>query len=412
MGKKVVVIGTFDTKGVVYNFLIGLLQQKGMEVITVNTGVLEHEALFPVQVPAEKVAAAGGTTLAELRSDQDRGKAVAAMSAGARQIIDELFGREPFDAIIGMGGTAGTNIVTSAMLGLPYGLPKICLSTVASGNVAPYVGISDIMMLPSLTDISGINSLSELYIGHAAGALAGMLATTRHATKDKPVIGASMFGNTTACVNNCREQLSAKGFEVLVFHATGTGGRVMEKLTQDGLIQGVLDITTTEWADTICGGVFDAGPERLDAPGKKNLPHLITPGCIDMCNFGAPASVPGQYKDRLFYQWNPNVTLMRTTREENKRMGEIFADKANAAKRTTAFIIPLQGFSILDSVNDRGEAQPFWDPAADKAFIEGLKSKLDPSVEVAEVDANINDPLFADRAVELFSVLYRRITQE
>src|SRR5690606_2575667 len=198
------------------------------------------------------------------------------------------------------------------------------------------------------------------------------------------------------------------GFEVLVFHATGTGGRVLEKLVADGAVQGVLDITTTEWADTICGGVFDAGRGRLDAPGLRGIPHLIAPGCLDMCNFGAPATVPDRYKDRLFYQWNPNVTLMRTTAAENQEMGEIFAQKANAAKKTTAFIVPLKGFSILDSLNEKNEPQAFWDPAADQAFLRGLKSKLDPSVDVLEINANINEPLFAERAVTLFSLMYHK----
>ncbi len=408
MNNKVVVIGTFDSKGIEYQFLIETLKKKGSRVITINTGVMPSESLFPVDVSPEEIAQAGGVELSELRKENDRGHAVAVMSAGAGKVVDELFRREKFDGIIGMGGTAGTNITTSAMRGLPFGLPKICLSTVAAGDVSPYVGISDIVMFPSLTDIAGINSLTEMSISNAAGALVGMMETDQRSDRNLPVVAISMFGNTTTCVNNCREQLVRQGFEVLVFHATGTGGRVMEKLVAEGAVQGVLDITTTEWADTICGGVFDAGRERLGAPGSRSIPHLIAPGCLDMCNFGAPATVPSRYNGRVFYQWNPNVTLMRTTEEENQQMGEIFAQKANAAKNTTAFIVPLKGFSILDSINEKKEPQPFWDPAADQAFLRGLKNKLDPAVDVLEINANINEPLFAERAVALFSLMYHK----
>ncbi len=230
----------------------------------------------------------------------------------------------------------------------------------------------------------------------------GMINMSKEFTDDKPVIAASMFGNTTPCIDHCRQILNEKGFEVLVFHATGAGGKTMEKLIKERTMQGALDITTTEWADTICGGVFDAGPERLDGPGQKGIPHLISPGCIDMCNFGNPATIPSKYKDRLFYQWNPNVTLMRTTAEENYRMGEIFAKKANASKGRVAFLIPLKGFSMLDSVNEKNEPQIFWDPVADNAFIEALKTHINPGIEIVELDVNINDPIFAEKAVEIF----------
>jgi uncharacterized protein (UPF0261 family) len=327
------------------------------------------------------------------------------MSDGLAATLKDLYAKEGFDGVMGMGGTAGTNVVTSGIRGLPYGLPKICVSTVASGDVSPYVGISDIIMIPSLVDISGLNPLSQAIFTNAAGALAGMVEARKDTGKQsagKPAIAASMFGNTTPCIDACREALNKKGYEVLVFHATGAGGKTMEKLIDEGLVQGVLDITTTEWADTLCGGVFDAGPGRLDGPGKAGIPHLISPGCIDMCNFGNPDTIPSKYKDRLFYKWNPQVTLMRTTAEENRRMGEIFAEKANKAKEKVAFIIPLKGYSMLDSVNDKGEPQLFWDPKADKAFIDGLKSKLNSGIDVIEVDANINDKAFSNKAVEVF----------
>ncbi len=405
MAKKVVVVGAFDTKAEEYKLLIDLIKEKNFQVIAVNTGVMGSTDIFSVDILADVVAQAGGTDIETLRKANDRGRAIAVMSDGLGTIIKDLYAKEKFDGIIGMGGTAGTNVVTSGMRPLPYGIPKICVSTVASGDVTPYVGISDIIMIPSLTDISGLNSLSQTIFTNAVGALAGMIEMEkRESSKEstKPIIAASMFGNTTPCIDACREALILKGYEVLVFHSTGAGGKTMEKLIDQGDVQGALDITTTEWADTLCGGVFDAGSTRLDAPGKAGIPHLIAPGCIDMCNFGNPDTIPSKYKDRLFYKWNPQVTLMRTTEEENRKLGEIFAEKANISKGKVTFIIPLKGYSMLDSKDDKNEPQLFWDPAADKAFIEGLKSRLKPEINIIEIDANINDPIFSKKAVEAF----------
>lgn len=401
MSKKFVVVGTFDTKGEEYNYLIALIKNKGGEIITINTGVFGSTDLFEVDVSASEVTMAGGNDLVALRQAKDRGKAIAAMSLGVAAFVKTLWQKERFDGIIGMGGTAGTHIVSSAMRELPFGVPKICLTTVASGDISPYIGINDIVMIPSLTDISGIHSLSKIFIGNAVGALLGMADIPREIQQTGRTIAASMFGNTTPCIDHCRKLLTDKDYEVLVFHATGAGGRTMEKLILEGAIQGVLDITTTEWADNLCGGVFDAGRERLDSPGMMGIPHLIAPGCIDMCNFGSPATIPSKYKDRLFYEWNPNVTLMRTNRDENRALGKIFAQKANLAKGKIVFIIPLRGFSMLDALNENNEPELFWDESADRAFIDGLKSELNPKIEVEELDANINDPSFSARSVEM-----------
>ncbi|CAN5313003.1 Tm-1-like ATP-binding domain-containing protein [soil metagenome] len=402
MAKKIVVIGAFDTKAIEYKFVIDLLKEKGYQLITINTGVMDSSDLFTIDIQSEEIAKAGGTSIDELRKANDRGKAIKIMSEGAGIIVRNLYKKEKFEGIIGMGGTAGTNMVTAGMRTLPFGLPKICISTVASGDVSPYLETSDITMVPSLTDIAGINSFSKIFLTNAVGALVGMMENKRDSESENPIIAASMFGNTTPCIDRCRDILNKNGFEVLVFHATGAGGKIMEKLINDGIVKGALDITTTEWADTICGGVFNAGTERLDGPGKMGIPHLIAPGCIDMCNFGSPDTIPVKYKDRLFYQWNPNVTLMRTTEEENRKLGEIFAQKANNSKGNIAFIIPMKGFSMLDSINEKNEPQVFWNPSADKAFIEGLKSNLKPGIEIEEVDANINDSKFSERAVEKF----------
>ena len=397
--KKICLIGALDTKGPEYAFLRERILSKGQDVLVVNTGVLGSTTLFPVDVEASDVAEAGGGSLETLRERQDRGEAMRIMCAGAAAIVKSLHDDGKINGIIGMGGTGGTTVVTSAMRALPVGVPKVCVSTAASGNVAAYVGTKDVVMMPSIVDVAGINRVSRIVFSRAAGAICGMVeADVPDSNDDKPVIAASMFGNTTECVNACMENLSARGYEVLVFHATGTGGKTMESLVNEGLVDAVLDITTTEWADTVCGGVFDAGPERLDAAGQMGIPHLIVPGCVDMANFGGMETVPDRYKkgDRTFYEWNPSVTLMRTNGEENERMGTVFAEKANAAKGPVAFLIPLRGVSILD-----GDGERFCDRETDKVMFDAIKANLNEGIAVVEMENNINDPEFSTKAVEM-----------
>jgi uncharacterized protein (UPF0261 family) len=403
MSKRILMLGAFDTKGEEYAFLREQILAQGDHVVSMNTGVMGSTNLFPVDIPAEEVAAAGNGDLAALRQKKDRGEAMKVMSAGAAARTVALYAADPFDGIIGMGGTGGSSVVTAAMRALPVGVPKVCVSTAASGDTSAYVGSKDITMIPSIVDVAGLNRISRIIFTQAAGAISGMAsASVPEAGEDKPIITASMFGNTTEAVNAARAALTDKGYEVFVFHATGAGGKTMESLVREGLVDAVLDITTTEWADTICGGVFDAGPERLSAPGEMGIPHLIVPGCVDMANFGGMGTVPQKYKDagRLFYEWNPSVTLMRTNAEENRQMGEIFAQKANAAKGPVAFLIPLRGVSILD-----GDGQLFEDRAADQAMFDAIKANLRPDIPVVEMDANINDPAFAAKAVEMMLAL-------
>ena len=386
--KKICMIGAFDTKGAEYAYLRKCIHAKGYEVLAVNTAVLGSTDLFAVDVEAEEVAEAGGASLEQLRADKDRGRAMKVMCAGAPVIAKSLYDAGRIDGIIGMGGTGGTTVVTAAMRALPVGVPKVCVSTAASGDVSAYVGTKDITMIPSIVDVAGINRISRIIFSRAAGAVCGMAeAEIGRSEQDKPIITASMFGNTTECVNACAEKLSARGYEVLIFHATGTGGRIMEDLVRQGLVDAVLDITTTEWADTVCGGVFDAGAERLDAPGKMGIPHLIVPGCVDMANFGGLDTVPDRYRraKRTFYEWNPSITLMRTNRQENEKMGQIFAQKANAANGPVAFLIPLKGVSILDA-----DGQPFCDRDADKTMFDAIKANLNEGIAVVEMKNNIN----------------------
>jgi uncharacterized protein (UPF0261 family) len=265
--------------------------------------------------------------------------------------------------------------------------------------------LKDVTLIPSITDIAGLNRISRMILTSAAGAIVGMTnASVPSTAGNRPIIAASMFGNTTECVDRCRDLLTEAGYEVLVFHATGSGGRAMEALIDEGLVDACLDITTTEWADTICGGVFDAGEDRLSAAGRRGIPHLIVPGCVDMANFGPLETVPQKYRgdERLFYRWNPSVTLMRTNIEENRRMGKIFAEKANAAHGPVACLIPLLGVSILD-----GDGQPFCDREADSAMFTTLKGNLRPDIQFVELNNNINDPAFADKAVEMMLTMVK-----
>jgi uncharacterized protein (UPF0261 family) len=408
--KRICLIGAFDTKGPEYSFVREQILARGHEALTVNTGVLGSTELFPVDVDADKVAKAGGGSLKQLQEKKDRGEAMKIMCDGAPAIINSLYSEGKIDGIIGMGGTGGTTVVTAAMQALPIGFPKVCVSTAASGDVAVYVGTKDITMIPSIVDVAGINRVSRIIFSRAAGAICGMVeANIPESKEDKPVITASMFGNTTECVNACMDKLSAKGYEILVFHATGTGGKAMESLVKEGLVDAVLDITTTELADTVCGGVFDAGPARLDSAGQMGIPHLIVPGCVDMANFGSMDTVPEKYKKakRIFYEWNPSVTLMRTNKEENQKMGKVFAEKANAAKGPVAFLIPLRGVSILD-----GDGQPFCDREADRAMFETIKAHVKEGIQVMEMDRNINDPEFSAKAVEMILDLIKQARKQ
>lgn len=401
MSKTILIVGAFDVKGEEYAFIRTQIEAQGCKVLTMNFGTMGSTDLFSVDIENAAVAKAGGADINKLVEGDDRGKAMKAMAKGSASLAQQLLRDDKIDGIFGMGGTGGSSVISNAMRSLPIGFPKVLISTVASGDTTILTGVKDITMIPSIVDVAGLNPISEKVFKEGVGAICGMVKMDyTPSIEQKPVITASMFGNTTECVDMCRENLVSKGYEVLVFHCTGTGGKTMESLIADGFVYAVLDITTTEWADQICGGVFDAGPERLSAPGQVGLPHLIVPGCVDMANFGPASTVPEKYKDRNLYEWNPNVTLMRTDIEENIKMGEIFAQKANEAKGRVAFLFPLKGVSILDSEGER-----FWWPEADRAMFDAIKKNLKPGIEVVEIDANINDKIFAEKAVEMLMAL-------
>ncbi|MEW6265422.1 MAG: Tm-1-like ATP-binding domain-containing protein [Thermodesulfobacteriota bacterium] len=397
MSGTILMIGAFDSKGEEYQFTRKLIEAQGLKTLNMNFGVLGGTDLFSIDYDNAAVAKAGGGDINQLQKERDRGQAMEVMAKGVAVLSQKLYEEGKFQGVFGMGGSGGSSVISNAMRALPIGVPKVLVSTVASGDTTVLAGVKDVTMIPSIVDVAGLNPISEKILKEAAGAICGMVKMDyTPSLESKPVITATMFGNTTECVNMCRKALTDKGYEVLVFHATGTGGRTMEGLVEEGYVYAVLDITTTEWADEVCGGVFSAGPTRLSAPGRAGIPHLIVPGCVDMANFGPLATVPEKYKDRLLYVWNPNVTLMRTNIEENVRMGEIFARKANEAQGRVAFLFPLRGVSILDS-----EGNKFWWPEADRAMFETIKKNLKPGLEVVELEANINDKAFADKAVEM-----------
>ena len=397
MSGTVLLVGALDTKGAEYTFVKDLIEAAGLQTLVVDFGVMGQPAFEP-DVGRAEVAGAGGGDLAYLASGTRKDEAMRTMAQGLASVVERLYGEGRFDGILGMGGSGGTSIATAAMRTLPVGVPKVMVSTVGGGDVSVYAGSKDITFMPSVVDVAGINRLSRAIYANAAGAIAGMVQTEAEATAaERPLIAASMFGNTTAAVDHARGLLEAEGYEVLVFHATGSGGRTMENLISDGYIAGCLDMTTTELADEICGGVFSAGPDRVQAAPRQGVPTVIVPGCVDMANFGGIETVPDHYRDRNLYRWNPEVTLLRTNEEENRQMGAMLAAAANAGQAgKVSVLIPLGGVSMLDSDGDR-----FWDPGADQACYDALKSDLRAGIPLTEMDANINDPEFAEKAVAL-----------
>lgn len=395
MAKTVALLGALDTKGIEYGFVKQCIEARGLRTLVIDIGVL-GEPRIAADVPREAVSRAGGAELSDLVARQDRGEAVATMARGAAALVAQLYTEGRFDGIMALGGGGGTSIACGAMRTLPLGVPKVMVSTVAGTDVSGYVGVKDIVMVPAIVDVSGINRISREVFARAAGAICGMLQTEIPPGDDKPLVAASMFGNSTPCVEAAKPILEAAGYEVLVFHATGTGGRTMESLIEAGLIAGVLDVTTTEWADELVGGVLAAGPARLEAAARRGVPAIVTPACLDMVNFWAPPTVPQKFQGRRFYPHNPNITLMRTTPEECRQLGEILAEKLNLSRGPVSVLIPLRGWSMIDAPGG-----PFWWPEADEAFAAALKARLRPDIPVLEIDANVNDPEFARRCAEM-----------
>lgn len=399
----VTLLATLDTKGPEAGFLRDLLRSYDVAVRLVDCGCVGAPTAV-ADVPREAVFEAAGTSLAEMVQRGDRGAAVTAAALGATRLVSQWHAEGTLSGVLGLGGSAGTTIGTSAMRALPLGVPKVMLSTLGSGQTRPYVGGKDVLMLNAVADVSGINRISRTVLGEAARAMAGLVRFPAPASPaaERPLIAATMFGVTTACVQHAQKILEAAGYEVLVFHATGNGGEAMESLIADGLIAGVLDLTTTELADELVGGTLSAGPDRLTAAGKRGVPQVISVGALDMVNFGPRATVPDRFRDRRFHVHNANVTLMRTTAEENRALGEEIGRKAAAATGPTTILLPLQGVSAIDRAG-----QSFDDPAARAALFEGIRA-THGTVSVKKFDRHVNDAEFAEAAAQELLRLMKR----
>jgi uncharacterized protein (UPF0261 family) len=399
----VALIGTLDTKAVEYQFLKERVVAAGCEVVVIDTGVI-GEPGSPPDVTSREVAAAAGQDLESLRT-AGRGAAVTAMGRGAGALLSTMAAQGRVHGAIGMGGSGGSSIVAAAMQSLPIGFPKVIVSTMASGDTRAFVGSSDVTLINSVVDISGLNRVLRRVLSNAAVAVAAMAqshASTAPVDSEAPVIGATMFGVTSTGVTIARRWLEERGYEVLVFHANGAGGRAMEALMHQGVITGALDVTTTELVDELVGGNLSAGPQRLEVAGALGLPQVVSLGALDMANFGPLASVPERYRGRRLNVHNPAITLMRTTPEECGRLGEILAGKLNAARGPVAVFIPKRGVSSLSVAG-----ADFHDPDADAALFGALRAALDPLIQIVEADTDINDAAFAVAMAECADWLYR-----
>ncbi len=403
MAKTVVLLGAFDTKGKEFAFVKELIEKEGLKTLTIDYGMM-GAPFFKPDISREEVALAGGHPIAEIATKETKDLGMKTMAAGAAAVVKKLYDEGKMDGILGMGGSGGTSVATAAMRTLPVGVPKVMLSTIGGGDVSAFAGTKDITFMPSIVDVEGINSVSRQIYTNAAGAIAGMVKMEAPKGGDvKPLITASMFGNTTTAVKHATEIFEKAGYETLVFHATGTGGKTMESLIRDGYIVGCYDITTTELADEVCGGVFSAGPDRVKAAAESGVPAIIVPGCVDMANFGGIDTVPEKYKGRNLYEWNPNVTLLRTNVEENIKMGEMIAKAANLSKAPVAVLVPLKGVSQLDSPGGL-----FWDPEANRACFDTIKKNLRPDIPYIEMDNNINDPEFSGKCAEMLLEMLKK----
>ncbi|MFF1343370.1 Tm-1-like ATP-binding domain-containing protein [Streptomyces sp. NPDC058290] len=403
---NVVLVGTLDTKGVEYGWLRERLLRTGVEVIMVDTGIM-GEPRVPADIPREAVARAAGTELPELRTAADRGAAVTTMAQGAEATLLRLHAEGRLHAVLAIGGSGGTSIATRAMRALPLGVPKLMVSSMASGDVAPYIGSSDIAMMYSVVDIAGINSISAPVLANAVEAAAGMAKAFERASRElhrparlgtgsRPLIAASMAGVTTIGVDAAREHLTGLGYEVLVFHVSGTGGRTLEALAGQGIFAGVLDLTLSELADDLCGGILTAGPDRLSAAGRAGIPQVVSLGALDMVKFGPLETLPDRARYRRVHVHNPSITVIRTTPAECAELGRRVAAKLRAATGPTAVCVPLRGLSTLGAPGGT-----YHDPDADRALFSALREGLrGSSARLYDYDTHINDPDFGRAAAD------------
>lgn len=393
--KTIALIGTFDTKGEEYLYVKNKIEDLGVRTLTIHAGIFE--AAFSPDIDHDSVGVLGEESIAELQEKKDRGHAMEVMAKGLCALIPKLYEEGLFDAVLALGGTGGTSLVTPCMRLLPLGVPKIMVSTMASGDVSRYVGTSDILMMPSIVDVAGINCISSQVLTHAVHAIVGMV---EHENTDipvkKPLIAATMYGVTTPCIMRAKEYLEQEGYEVIIFHASGTGGKMMESLINSGIVDGVLDLTTTEWIDEIAGGIMAAGPERLDAAALNGIPQVVSVGAADMITFGERSSLPEKYKNRVVYMHNPAITVVKSNIEENIAFGIKVGEKLNQCKSNAALLLPIRGVSMNDKAGSK-----YYGPKEDQALFITLKKVINnPLVEIIDVDAHINEEVFAISAAK------------
>jgi uncharacterized protein (UPF0261 family) len=396
----IAILGTLDSKAEEHSFIAERIRERGHNVALIDVGTGGEPQITP-DYSRYEVAAATGVDLKSLIERHDRGACVVAMSEAAPIFLAQLVEAGTINGVISLGGGGGTAIGTAAMRALPIGFPKLMVSTLASGNTAHYVGTKDIVMMPSIVDVSGLNRISRTIFTRAAGAICGMVEAKIDEERGKPLIVASMFGNTTTCVNEAKAILEEAGYEVLVFHATGSGGQAMESLIESGMVSGVLDVTTTEWTDEVVGATLSAGPTRMDAMTKAKVPAVVVPGCVDMANFGSRETVPPKFEGRNFYIHNPQVTLMRTNARECAEIGKVIAIKANANTAPVAILNPLKAVSEIN-----GEGQAFYDQEADTALFMAIRTNA--QVEVIDLEETINSFVFARACAEKLLELIQR----
>jgi uncharacterized protein (UPF0261 family) len=401
----IAVLGTLDTKGAEHAFVAEQIQRAGHRALLIDVGTKEPPTVTP-DITRHEILQTGvdSPSSSQEAISSDRGQAIAVMSKAAPRFLRQLVDANKIHGIISLGGSGGTAIATATMRALPLGFPKVMVSTMASGTVSHYVDVSDIAMFPSIVDVSGLNRIAQGVYSRAAAAVVAMAEAndkSEQSSQLRPIVAASMFGNTTRCVEYARQILESAGYEVIVFHATGVGGRTMEALIDSGVVAGVLDVTTTEWADQLVGGVMPGGPNRLTAAARKAIPAVVAPGCLDMVNFGEPNSVPAKFAGRKFYQHNPQVTLMRTSVQECKQLGQIIATKLNESRGPIRLMFPMKAISVISA-----QGQPFYDPEADRALLTSLRETLRPDIPLDVIDCEINDELFAQRcAAELLAAM-------
>lgn len=393
--KTVAIIGTLDSKGDEFGFVRDIIQGLGLNTLMIHSGVFKPT--IPADISNADVAKAAGEDISDVAARKDRAYATEVLARGMERLLPILYKQGGFEGVISFGGSGGTALATAGMRQLPIGVPKVMVSTMAGGDTSAYVGSSDIFIYPSIVDVAGINTISQRIFINGAHAIAGLVNyESSIKTSNKPLVAATMFGVTTPAVNHARKYLENHGYEVLIFHATGSGGRAMEKLVAEDYFKGVLDLTTTEWCDQLFGGVLNAGPNRLEAAGKRGIPQVVSVGALDMVNFGPYDTVPPRYADRNLYKHNPSVTLMRTTIEENHKLGEKLAEKLNATQSPTALMLPLCSVSMIDV-----KGQAFYGPEEDKMLFDTLRNLVNKDkVELIELKNNINDEAFAYAAAQ------------